>query len=723
MHKVGEGYVYILQKILVINICRLPAGASVHASEPAAASLSVQPPCPSPSVDHDDSAAAELQLQSPWPRVRPIASPRMSETLQEVSLALQASSPMPNNQEEPVESTPSPTQHTLTDELSPRVQSPTRRFPSSAPIPISPRSGNPRRTPSRSLGSRFFTSLDITSLEGSSPETSAFLLGLSGHDVISSSDRDSEDQEAWAGRSHGRLDSSDEDSGSEGSVRRWASSLQPSRSRLPHGYPFRAGSAATALSGRATGGLLGASRARVFAGALSAKRPACTAVLRPVWSESAQAHQIDTIQPADADAGEADAVQPAAPDALTTTADLAQQAEAETESSTASQGNDGAMQSPTTEGQEPSTGVADSPSAALEDDLCSGSPAAFNGGITQTSVPADQPEDGERAAAAAAPQKTLRCSWVQDSLWDPAEDVDADADYFSIPLPWADSHSAAEANSGAGLVTAAAAQQAVAPMMIEALGSRGQATAPAKQQAAAVVPTATAAQEAAGNSRGQMAEAGALQLGGITFGSISQADLLGAEVRQRGNMGTADAASPTDAASVVVGAVENTAVECPKPAAMPVDTAVGPSMKKSSVVQVTAASVSVYELSRGHNAQGRLTAGQTTVRNGRVADNGEEVADNGEEVADNGEEVADNGEEVADQEEEEQEDQQAGTTGQGVRSPDHEEEYSDEGEDGQTVNTSLDYTAFLTDSLLRRMEEEAGSRGDRIKALSKHCLL
>ena len=61
--------------------------------------------------------------------------------------------------------------------------------------------------------------------------------------------------------------------------------------------------------------------------------------------------------------------------------------------------------------------------------------------------------------------------------------------------------------------------------------------------------------------------------------------------------------------------------------------------------------------------------------------------------------------------------QDAGLSGRGVQDPDWEE-----GECVEAVDTSLPYTAFLTGSLLGRMERQAGDHADKIKALGKPCL-
>ena len=109
--------------------------------------------------------------------------------------------------------------------------------------------------------------------EGSSPKVSALMLSLSGNDVMSSFDwdMDSEDEEGRLPISHRQLDSSPEESDSEGHGSAWVSSLgyiskRKALSKLPHrAWP----ATAPRPRARAIGGQLTAARAPTPAPALT----------------------------------------------------------------------------------------------------------------------------------------------------------------------------------------------------------------------------------------------------------------------------------------------------------------------------------------------------------------------------------------------------------------------------------------------------------------------
>ena len=147
------------------------------------------------------------------------------------------------------------------------VQALTRR--PTPPIPIPKKSGAHVHKLSRSGRSQ-----STDSLEGSSPRMSAFLLGLSANDVMSSSDRDtdrdahSEDEEDRLPISRRQLDSSPDESDGEGSVSAWVSSLISKTKGLSE-LPLRAWPAtAPRPRARAIGGQLAAARAQTPAPAL-----------------------------------------------------------------------------------------------------------------------------------------------------------------------------------------------------------------------------------------------------------------------------------------------------------------------------------------------------------------------------------------------------------------------------------------------------------------------
>ena len=500
-------------------------------------------------------------------------------------------------------------------------------------------------------------SLSMTSLQGSSPEVSAFLLGLSANDVISSSDADTDsDNEGGLLRLRGRLDTTSEESSGEGSVRRWVGSLV-SRREGSLGLLSRTKPAnALRHRARATGGQLAAARARAPAAALAAfrftsrapistvrpaaamsavataaslcasrrtstataapsaeppsaslvavapaaaisavalatalsamapargqtamgpafkpapstVRPTATAATSPAQSGSAQAHPVDAdvleagvVQAAEADAvqpahfgsaesgaddaevgtapaAETDAAQPAsadateavqsaASDAVPVSMAFTHQAKAGAQSAAPHRGTNGDVQCPTSERQQFGAGNADSACAAPEDVLPSSSLMTLGGFIQPT---ADQLVDAPTAVAAAAPQRSSSSKWVQDSFWDYDEDLGAGDDYFSASGPWAEAQAPSEAAPSVEPVTAAAAQEAAAPMTEDTVGSQ-----PGTEH---VNPTAEGA-----------------QLGGLTFGSISLADLLGVEQRQHGSLGTTGCASSVAAATAAAPA-------------------------------------------------------------------------------------------------------------------------------------------------------------------------
>ena len=635
----------------------------------------------------------------------------------------------------------------------------------------------------------------------------------------SGADTDSDNEEGALPRSHGRLDTSSDESGSEGSVRRWVSSLGSSVGKASPGSLSRA-KPASALRprARAAGGELAAARARTPAAALtalrstsggsvstvcpaaalstvataaslSASRPTSTATAapnavalsaslaaaapaaaptafalaaalsamapaaspsalpsastsapsavrptamnapNPAQSESAQAHQADAVQPADAAEADADAAEIGVAQAAET--DAAEPASAlttETVHLAASdaathlvphQITDGSVQRFT--GHEPGADHSDSASASSEEGLASGclmtlgrestqpnaaataaahqladlqdaapkaefpsgSLLAFGRESIQPTAAADQPADVQTVAAS-EPQRSLSSKWVQDSYWHYEEDLDADSDFFSAAGPWAEAPATSLAAPGVEPVTAAAAQEAAAPMTEDTVGSE----------------LVSAAAE------------GALQLGSLIFGSITPADLLGVGHKQCDSMGTAGCASsvvPATApatAATGLAAVGSTAVDAVAASVVPVDTAVacedtavGPSLDSCiAQAEVTDESPSVSELSSS------LTDAQVAVSNDASATLDEEVA--------------------SFDEEEEREHQHAGLSGHGVEDRYRREEYLEEEEKHDDItDKSLEYTAFLTDSLLVRMEQQAGNDGGKIKALGKRCLL
>ena len=685
-------------------------------------------------------------------------------------------------------------------------------------------------------------SKSTASLEGSSPKTSAFLLSLSGNDIISSSDADTDSDNEKGGllRLRGRLDTSSEESGSEGSVGRWVSSLGISRRKSPGLLSKAKPAKALRPRARATGGELAAARARTPAAALTAlrstqrgavsavrpaaalsavasaasidaSRPASTATaahgaaalsasltaavpaaapnaitlatalsaLSPAHPQSAvpppttaavsTAHsgsaQADAVQPADADhvavsdaaatsdvqAAGANAVQPAtlgfaqasvyhvaadadateadvqpaeadpvqlsdlhsvqsgaddaevgvtqaaetdaaqassaetteaaqsaASDTLTVSTAQAHQAKAGSQSASAHQVTNGDVQCPTS-GQEFGKGNADSTIPAPEEDCLShGSLMALASDSTQPNAaavaPAHMVVDVQIAApegefpsgglttlggvsiqptadaadqlhtpvGAAAPEKSLSSKFVPDSYWHYEEDLAAGDDFFSPSGPWTETPAPSEAAPNAEPVTAAAAQEAAAPMTEDTEGLDSSA------------------------EHVSLAAEGALQLGGLTFGSITSADILGIEQRQHGSKCTAGCASSVVAATA------------------------------PAVAEVTDEGASVSQQGSSHDDNGRQT------EHGSASLHGTEAM----------------------VEEEEEGEWHAGLSGHGDEGLDRKDLSEDwQGEEREeAVDTSLDYTAFLTDSLLSRMEQQAGPHGDTIKALGKHCL-
>ena len=197
-----------------------------------------------------------------------------------------------------------PSQTQTPTDASPSVQTSAKPLQPIVPIPIpSPRTSGAHMHTSRSSRRSQST---ITSLEGSSPEICAFLLGLSGIDVISSSESstDSDSEQGGFPRSRSRLDTSSEESGSEGSVSRWVSSLGVSRKqRLPRFLSRAKPAPAFRPRARATGGELTVARACTPAAAITALRStsrgfASTVRLAAALSAVAAAASLSGSRPA-----------------------------------------------------------------------------------------------------------------------------------------------------------------------------------------------------------------------------------------------------------------------------------------------------------------------------------------------------------------------------------------------------------------------------------------
>ena len=196
------------------------------------------------------------------------------------------------------------------------VQSFTRR--STPPIPIPKKSGAHAHKSSWGSG-RSPDSQSTDSLQGSSPRISAFLLGLSANDVMSSSDRDidSGDEQDRLPISRRQLDSSPEESDSEGSGSAWVSSLISKRKALSE-LPHRAWPAtAPRPRARGVGGQLAAARAQTPAPALTALCPRFTTALgtvrpAPAPTADATAASLSALWPASTATAAPTAVAPSA---------------------------------------------------------------------------------------------------------------------------------------------------------------------------------------------------------------------------------------------------------------------------------------------------------------------------------------------------------------------------------------------------------------------------
>ena len=488
-----------------------------------------------------------------------------------------------------------------------------------------------------------------------------------------------------------------------------------------------------------------------------------------------QAADTDAAQPASADAIEA--VQSAASDALTVSMNIAHHTKAGAQSAAPHQGTNGNVQHRTSEGQEFDAGNADSANAAREQGFPSDALMALGSKSTQPSAAAaaaaNQSADVHSPVAAAAPQKALSFKQVQDSYWHHEEDLDAGDEYFSAFGPWTEARAPTKAAPSVGPVIAAeslgpvtaapsvepvTAAPSVGPVTAApgvgpetaapsvqpetAAPSVGPVTAAPSVGPATAAPsvgpvTAAAAQEAAAPLAEDIvgsnpsaehvnpAAEGALQLGGLTFGSITSADLLGVEQRQHGSKGTAgsassvvaaaapataSAAAPAVTAAYGSAAVGSTAVGASGASVVPVDTAVAgldtavclSTDRSGAAAEVIDQSASVSQLGISRYADGKLTHAQTSASDADSATLREKVA--------------------AVEEEEEGEYQHAGLSGHGLEDLHPREECWEAAGHEEAVDTSLEYTAFLTDSLLGRMEQQAGSHADKIKALGEHCL-
>lgn len=373
-----------------------------------------------------------------------------------------------------------------------------------AAIPNPTKGVMPGQNPIRTLRSR-----PATSSRGSPAVPSAFLLGLSAADVLTSSDSEDEDR-----RARRRPGWRQEDSDSEESLSRFGSMLRRIKTGrkglLGHD---RAGLLATGPQATASAFALTAARAPADPAALIKAEP-------PASASAAKLAKVKIALP--------DAVQTAASDALKDSSDTTQQAEAEAEAvSAADKDADGAVQRLTT--AEPETNNAHSAGVAQEQELSPQGPTWEEESIQLTSA-ADQSQDGQEATA----QGSFSSSCCAERTWwletDGDSDAESDADYFSMPLPWAESQAADQAAPDAEPLAAAGVQESGLPLTMGPAAATGQAEGAVGLHAAVHQAAATAAEAV-------------LQLGDLQFGSISQDDLLAAERAQQRRRDLGDAAS------------------------------------------------------------------------------------------------------------------------------------------------------------------------------------
>lgn len=578
-----------------------------------------------------------------------------------------------------------------------------------------------------------------SSLVSSPREASAFLLGLSAADVMTSSD--SEDEHRQIHRRHGRrYISSDDDSDHEGSLRRMAISLQID-SKGPLGWS-RAELLTNAPQATASGNTLAAA-------IIPAERPTSTSAVKPARFQIAQP----------------DAVQPAASDALSPCTDVAQQAEAGAESEAESAGPDGTDDAvlglPTAE-QQASIGDANS-AFGLEEDLCSGCLVTLDDEPMQPNAATDQSESGQEAAAqndqeavaqneseaataAAAAQDGFNAPWGVEKTWwqlhavDDCESED-DADYFGVPLPWTDSQAADKAVQDAESPAAAAVPGSGLSVTIGPVWATGQAEGTVGQHPAADQATAAAAatllqlndsnfgsnlhddllSTELGNSNfGSISpdDLSRAELGEFNFNSISQDNVLSDELGQQGSRDLVGGApSPPAAAGAAVTALNPSAAAGVDTAVASPGTAAGSSISMSATAvdaeEVAAIALVDPSMLAESPAASELRSNLASVA--RVSDTQAAAASGGSGNHDFLE--------PTDEEEEEGEYHEEEVSGHDNGGVEHEGELQhdiESGGDARVVDTSIDYTAFLADALLNRMELEAGGRGDQIKTLSKY---
>lgn len=214
--------------------------------------------------------------------------------------------------------------------------------------------------------------------------------------------------------------------------------------------------------------------------------------------------------------------------ALTDSSDTTRQAEAEAESEAepaADRDADGTIQRLTTAEPGPSTGNAHSAGIFLEQELSPGALTCEEECIQPTNA-ADQSKDGQEATA----QGGFSSSGCEEHTWyleTDELDAESDADYFSMPLPWAESQAAA---LDAEPLAADGVQESDLPVTMRPAAATGQVQATTGQHAATDQTAATAAEAV-------------LQLADLKCGSISREDLLAAEQGQQSRRDLGDAAS------------------------------------------------------------------------------------------------------------------------------------------------------------------------------------
>lgn len=623
--------------------------------------------------------------------------------------------------------------------------SPPKSAPTPSFIPIPTKRITNRENSSRSLPSRH-----ASSVVSSPSEASAFLLGLSAADVMTSSDSDDEHRRARR-RCGRRYTSSSDDSDNEGSLRRMAISLQID-SKGPLGWS-RAGLLATAPQATASGNTLAAARARAAAAALiPAERPTSTSAFKPARFHIAQP---DTVQPA-----------------ASLRTDVPQQAEAGAESKAepaVHKGTGDAVLGDTTTEQEASSGDANS-AFALEEDLCSGCLVTLDDEPIQPDAATDQSKSGQEeaaqndeqavaqnesegaTAAAAAAKDGFTTTWQVKKTWwqlHAMDDCDAedDADYFDEPLPWTDSQAADQAAQDAESLAAAAVPVSGLPVTMGPVRATGQAEGAVGQHAAADQATAAAA--------GTL-----LQLGDFNFGSISPDDLLTAELGDfnfgsishddlsRAELGEFNfiSTSQDDLSSAELGQQGSRGLGAPSPpapaeyavtalnpsAAADVDTAVAsPGTAVEYSISMSATAVDAEEVAATALVKPSSTAespaasemSSSLVGTARVTDTQAAITSGGSGYDDFLEPRDEEEEEGQYHEEEEGGEYHDIESGHDNGRVEHEGELQLDVEsdgDARVLDTSINYTAFLADSLLNRMEEEAGGRVDQIKALSTY---